>query len=127
MDDCEQIRMLFARYSVAADELDLDAFVACFADYAVFEFVNEGRKFSGTREIYEMLAGSSLQGLHVVTDLILDVQDDWAHASSRLMEWNRETGLLFRVGKYSDTLSKCDGEWRFTHRQITYTIGALHR
>lgn len=127
MDDDEAIRQLVARYSRAADDADPDAFSACFAPGAVLEFVNEGRRFTGHRQLRDLLAGSSRQGVHLVVDLVTSVEGDDATATSRLIELHRERGTLFRLGRYDDALRKVGGSWRFTSRRLTYDLGTLGR
>jgi uncharacterized protein (TIGR02246 family) len=125
--DEEEINALILLYISAADEVDLDAFADCFTPDGIFEFVNEGLTAKGRNELRALLSNSSRAGIHVCTDIRVEIHGDKANCSSRLSEYCRDTGVLNRSGTYSDELSRNDGKWRFSSRRLTYSLGKLER
>jgi hypothetical protein len=123
--DYDMIRELYARYSVAADNVDADAYGGCFTEDGEFLFVNEGIRNVGRDTMTSAIVKSSRRGYHVNVDLLVQIHGSAATATSRLFEFERETGVLFRMGNYNDVLRKENGRWYFASRRLVYEKGSV--
>lgn len=119
MDDYEAIRQLVARYNVAFDELDVEAWANCFTEDGFFERSNAGRSYSGRAELKELISGFPVKGRHVTTDFQIHVNGDEATMSCYLTYLDRANHhSVAMFGVYADELRRVDGEWKFSSRRL---------
>ncbi len=118
MDDEDQIRRTIAEYSHRWDEGLLDEFTDLFTEDArlvVMGTVNEGR--DAIRD-YMKLVGAAGRGLHVTTNVLVDVEGDSAGAvTGYLFVRQGPTGPgIVAAGRYHDQLVRDPDRWRFSVR-----------
>lgn len=116
---------LYARYSRAEDEGDVEAFLATFA--ADGSIASSRDTFRGRDLLRQFFTGSVYMGAgrrhftanHVIT---VDAGGALARANFMLIRTEGEPKLIV-TGTYTDTLKKVDGVWRFSHRRIEVDPG----
>ncbi len=124
LEDREQIRELYARYAMAIDTSDYDAWVDCFTEDGVFESTRFGRHAGaqGLRRftaIYrESLGGAQVR--HVITNETFQIEGDRGTGACYLVYYHCKDGRVQQtaVGHYRDRLRKAGGKWRFESRQV---------
>jgi len=116
-EDRLDIQDLVARYNHAIDGGDAEAWAATFAPDGTFE--SRGEVHAGTdalvafaRGFQERMAGAR----HWNNNLVIEGDGDEARTSCYLMLWRG--GEPVSEAKYVDTLSRIDGQWRFTSRKV---------
>jgi len=131
-----EIRTLLARIAQLADTGDLDEYLTCFTDDAVWAMPDNpavGMTANEKRGQAEILAGarerraSGLQGpgtnsRHVLTTQAIDVESDTrATARSYFLFFGSTstTPTLRTMGQYDDVLVRSDRGWQLAHRTIT--------
>ena len=125
IEDKLAIQELMAQYSFSLDFGDIEAFVNCFTEDAVYETpLKTFKGSSGLRQfVYENAAERREHPIrHVVTNLIVDVQADRATAKAyflflRVFPELPESIQFLTTGVYMDELKKTRGAWRFSHRK----------
>jgi hypothetical protein len=132
LTDREKIRETIARYSLAGDARDVDAFMALFADHAVLEFEGfaplDGFRFEGIDKIdptsrwqlqaqrAQSLGGSKFVRHNLTTQRIDLTGRNTANARTYFVVFT-DIGPD-HSGLYTDSLMKRDGCWLFVHRTI---------
>ncbi len=121
MDDEDQIRRTIAEYSHRWDDGLLDEFADLFTEDArllVLGTVNEGR---GAIRDYMKAVGEAGRGLHVTTNVLVDVEGDAASAvTGYLFVRQGQTGPgIIAAGRYHDQLVRDPDRWRFSVRAIS--------
>jgi ketosteroid isomerase-like protein len=124
LEDKDEIRELMRRYNQCIDFPDVEGWLACFTDDAVVEIGPRPplRGIAELRAYAEQRPGGSL---HLATSEIIDVQGDVATMSSYVAVVGTPGGEAPRVmvgGRYTDTLRRVDGAWKFAHRVLDMTI-----
>jgi uncharacterized protein (TIGR02246 family) len=124
VDDEDQIRRTIAEYSHRWDDGSLDEFADLFTEDAqllVMGTVNEGR--DGIRE-YMKRVGDAGRGLHVTTNVLVDVEGDSANAvTGYLFVRQGPTGPgITAAGRYHDQLVRGPDRWRFSIRAISMLV-----
>ena len=122
--DREQIRDLVARYNIAGDRRDLDAFVDTFCDEAVWEsavFRCVGQ--SAIRD-YLSVAWKLAPGVpaprfrrHHLTTMQIDLASPETAAGRIYYLMTTDLGLD-HCGFYVDRYRRDDGRWRIAHREV---------
>jgi uncharacterized protein (TIGR02246 family) len=124
LEDRFGINDLFVRYTCALDLGDADTVIDCFAEdgtlvspavgehtgrAAITEFARRFARFQAS--------GSQLR--HVISNLMMTVDGDRAHATCYLTVFLTKDGKsrLLAPGRYDCELRKVAGEWRF-HRRV---------
>ena len=120
----EQIRDVVARYNIAGDRRDLDAFVAAFCEDAIWEsavFRCIGR--SAIRE-YLSVAWQPSPGVpaprfrrHHLTTTQIDLTSD-ERAAGRIYYLVTTDLGLDHCGFYVDRYRRDDGRWLIAHREV---------
>jgi 3-phenylpropionate/cinnamic acid dioxygenase small subunit len=130
------IRTLLARIAQLADTGDLDEYLTCFTDDAVWAMpdnpavgmtANAKRGHAEIRQGAEERRASGLQGpgtdsRHVLTTIAVDLEgEDRATVRSYFMFFGTTSTApaLRTMGQYDDVLVKGMGGWQLAHRTIT--------
>ncbi|HVB66875.1 MAG TPA: nuclear transport factor 2 family protein [Acetobacteraceae bacterium] len=127
IEDRLAISDLFVRYTCAIDAGDVETLVACFTEDGALESpavgVYAGRE--AIRAFAQRFArfrqgGSQLR--HVISNLVVQVQGDRAHATCYLTVFLTRDGSsrLLAPGQYDCELRKTDGAWRFQKRIVRH-------
>ena len=126
------IRNLLSRLAFLADTApldDLDEYIDCFTDDAVWESPQEVRRgraevLSGARERRQAgVQGPGTNSRHVLgTTSVRAEGPEEASADSYFMAFgDTTTQPTVRVmGHYHDTFRRTGGRWRVAHRQVTF-------
>ncbi|MEZ0365898.1 nuclear transport factor 2 family protein [Mycobacterium sp. pUA109] len=117
--DREAIRELSARYNLAADTRDLQAYADCFVADGAFEMVGLTR-LQGHDALKAMISALDFPTLHVSNDALIDTDADGAVQTCALTIFAREPDsnnmVVLTTGRYSDRLVKTESGWRFVER-----------
>ena len=136
MDAESEIRTLLARIAQLADTGDLDEYLTCFADDAVWAMpdnpavgmsANEKRGHAEIRAGAEERRASGLQGpgtdsRHVLTTVAVSVESDTRATARSYFQFYGTTSTaptLRTMGQYDDVFVKGERGWRLAHRAIT--------
>jgi uncharacterized protein (TIGR02246 family) len=136
IEDRLAISDLFVRYTCALDAGEVDTLVDCFTDDGrlISPAVGEHAGRTAIRAFAERFAafrrnGSQLR--HVISNLMMQVDDDRGHATCYLTVFLTRNGQsrLLAPGQYDCELRKIAGAWRF-HKRIVrhdhdYTLDGL--
>lgn len=123
LEAIQEIRDLDARYCRALDDGDWDTLVSLFTDDG--QFVGLGRA-AGHTALRRFFAGQAAQGLsafwHHVSNLEVTLDSsERARASSLLWQPCVQDGIPhIAAGRYTDTLERIDGAWRYRARHVTF-------
>lgn len=125
IEDRLAISDLFTRYTCALDAGDVETLVDCFTVDATLVSPTVGRHagHAAIRAFAERFArfragGSQLR--HVISNLMMQVDGDRAHATCYLTVFLTRDGKsrLLAPGAYDCDLRKADGVWRFQNRVV---------
>jgi uncharacterized protein (TIGR02246 family) len=115
----EAIRDLIARYPMAFDDRDWDAWEALWTDDVVF--VVDGEPLEGLATVKEFMMTclpADYASKHLCGPSVIEVADDGLSATAKTdVVWiaaNYENQI---VARYVDTLVKRDGRWRISRRE----------
>jgi 3-phenylpropionate/cinnamic acid dioxygenase small subunit len=131
-----EIRTLLARIAQLADTGDLDEYLTCFTEVAVWQMpdnpavgmtANAKRGHAEIRQGAEERRASGLQGpgtatRHVLTTTAITVESEArATARSYFMFFGTTAGTptIRTMGQYDDVLVKGEHGWQLAHRIIT--------
>lgn len=120
------INNLFIRYATSLDRGDVDAVVDCFTEDGsiVSPVLGEFSGHAGVRDFADRTAllkrDESVQFRHVVSNLVAEVEGDFARATCYLLDFRTRDGKteLLSPGEYECLLRKADGRWRFERRVV---------
>ncbi len=122
--DREEIRELYARYSIALDQGDFAGWIDCFAEDAVFDSPRFGNYVgrNGLKrfiEVYkESLGGAKV--LHINSNLSFHVDGDHGTGICYYTYFHCKEGRasLAALGHYRDRLRRYDSGWKFERREV---------
>jgi 3-phenylpropionate/cinnamic acid dioxygenase small subunit len=131
-----EIRTVLARIAQLADTGDLDEYLTCFADDAVWAMpdnpavgmaANEKRGHAEIRAGAEERRASGLQGpgtdsRHVLTTVAVSVESESRATARSYFQFYGTTSTaptLRTMGQYDDVLVKGERGWQLAHRAIT--------
>jgi ketosteroid isomerase-like protein len=136
LEDRLGINDLFIRYTCALDAGEVDTIVDCFTEDGALlsPAVGAHQGHAAIRAFAERFArfranGSQLR--HVISNLIMRVDGDRAHATCYLLVFLTRDGQsrLLAPGYYDCELRRTDGLWRFQNRIVRhdhdYTLDGL--
>lgn len=126
LQDWFEINNLFIKYTRSLDACDPQGVAACFGEDAVLDSplmgLFEGRV--GIRAFAERTAQVSKerngQFRHVVSNLVVEVEGDHAHARCYFLDYFTSDGKteLLSPGEYTCNLTRRDGVWLFDDRLV---------
>src|SRR5271169_728898 len=115
--DYFEIQQLYARYNIAIDNGDAEAWAATFTPDGVFNTFSGHDALVGFVKMWrEKLGGATRK--HWNTNLQIDGDSKVAAASVYLMlvDFGTKPATILTTGMYSDSLIKTKDGWRFTKR-----------
>lgn len=119
------INDLFVRYVTALDAGDVETIVGCFAEDGSLESpvlgVRRGRDaIRDFAERFARLRENGTQLRHVLSNLVVQIDGDRAHATCYLVTIMTRDGqsTLRPPGRYLCDLVRVDGAWVFQHRLV---------
>lgn len=119
MDDIEAIKQLSSRYNLAFDYGDVDAYLACWTSDGFFERSNAGRSYQGHDELRELLTTFPVDGRHITTNFLIEVNGDTARQSAYLIYLDKAENFAVNMfGVYSDELVRADDGWKYASRRL---------
>ena len=121
------INDLFVRYTCALDAGDADTVIDCFTEDgtlvspAVGEHTGRAAITAFARRFAKFQQGGS-QLRHVISNLMMTVDGDYAHATCYLTVLLTKDGnsRMLAPGQYDCELRKVDGQWRFQRRVVLH-------
>jgi uncharacterized protein (TIGR02246 family) len=136
IEDRLAIGDLFTRYTCALDAGDVDTLVDCFTENGALVSpavgAHAGRPaIRAFAERFARFRASGSQLRHVISNLMMQVNGDHAHATCYLTVFLTRDGKsrLLAPGYYDCELRKTDGVWRFQNRIVRhdhdYTLEGL--
>ncbi|MSO79038.1 MAG: nuclear transport factor 2 family protein [Acidimicrobiia bacterium] len=118
-EDHVAITQLLARYCLALDHDDIDAWVALFTEDATFEAF--GQVFEGSLGLRRMMSGAP-SGLHLGGPPVIEMLDaDRATTEQNLLLIDRADGATRSV-LYTDDLHRTDDGWRIARRRCQFIV-----
>lgn len=118
-EDFVAIAELLARYCIALDFDDVDAFIALFTPDATYEVY--GRSYLGHEGLREMLKGAP-GGLHLGGPPVIEMIDaDRARTTQNLLFVDRTSGAS-RSAVYTDELRRTESGWRIAKRRCRFIV-----
>ncbi|MDQ1433041.1 MAG: hypothetical protein QOF40_3643, partial [Actinomycetota bacterium] len=117
-DDQAEIIDLLARYCLALDRHDLDAWVSLFTDDA--EYRAFGRTFDGHAGLRGMMEGAP-RGLHLGGLPLIAVEGDTASVIQNALFVDAATHES-RLAMYTDELVRAAHGWRFRSRRCQFIV-----
>ena len=119
MDEIEAIKALSARYNLAFDYGDVDAYLECWTNDGFFERSNAGRSYRGHEELRELITTFPVDGRHITTNFLIEVDGATAHQSAYLTYLDKDNGFAVAIfGVYDDDLVHEDGVWKYSSRKL---------
>lgn len=123
VDDVEQIKQLVARYNLAFDYGDVEGYLATWTEDGLFHRSNALRSYQGHDALRELITTFPVQGRHVSTNFVVDVDGDRATASSYLLYLSADGYQPVMFGVYADELVRHPDGWRFSVRKLQVDAG----
>lgn len=118
-EDHVAITQLLARYCIALDHDDIDAWVALFTPDATFEVF--GRSFDGEVGLRTMMSGAP-RGLHLGGSAVIEMLDaNRAVTQQNLLLIDRVDGAARGV-VYIDDLRRTGDGWRIANRRCQFIV-----
>ena len=118
MSDTEAIRGVIARYNLYGDSGRLDELLELFVPDATL--LTDAGSYAGGAEIrgmFESAVGPAPERIrHFTATHVIDVDGD--RATARCYFQVLTSNGLDHWGRYRDELSRTDGQWRFTRREV---------
>lgn len=122
--DREQIRELYARYSLALDNGDFGEWIDCFTADAVFDSPRFGHYagHDGFKQFIvtyrESLGGAKV--VHLNSNVSFHIEGDQASGICNYVFFHVKDGraALAALGHYRDRLRRDGDIWRFTSREV---------
>ncbi|GAB92357.1 nuclear transport factor 2 family protein [Gordonia rhizosphera] len=120
---------LCARYCHSVDAGDTDAWVDCFTDDGILEFVADGVAHRGHDELRAFVTRfSRRRGVthHFTTDLEIraETENRWRARSSLLLVAAGDPSTLVMSGRYHDDVVRTENGWRFRSRRLVADQGS---
>jgi hypothetical protein len=115
--DIEEIRQLTAKYNLAFDSRDAEAYIQCWVEDGFVERRNSKPSCRGHAELAALARDFPVNGRHMTTDLIIEPHGDHAVMRSYMLYLDMGPPCEINMfGIYFDKLIRTAGGWRFTER-----------
>lgn len=122
------IAELLARYNLAVDAFEAEAWAALFTrDGALV--ANGHERARGREALTRYVAARREAGTprirHVLTNVVVDPAGDGARVRAYVLAYRIDdwTGTPYLIGQYDDEVAVEDGAWRFRTRNMTVVAG----
>jgi 3-phenylpropionate/cinnamic acid dioxygenase small subunit len=122
--DREEIRELYARYSITLDHGDFDGWLECFSADAIFDSPRFGH-YEGREGLKHFVAQykDSLGGakpMHINSNLSFEVESDHATGICYFTYYHCKDGraIMAALGHYRDRLRRHEDGWRIERREV---------
>ncbi|MGE0821524.1 MAG: nuclear transport factor 2 family protein [Candidatus Binatia bacterium] len=114
------IQELFARYAHAVDNLEPEAWVACFTADGVFQVGNRAMRGQAALRGYADVHVQTIRCRHMMGNFLYDVQGDEATGQCSMLATLATAGgyKIFAQGRYVDRLVKQNGQWKIAYRRV---------
>ena len=114
------IQELFARYAHAIDDLEPEAWVACFHPDGVFQVGRRAMQGQAALRGYADVHVREIRCRHMMANFLYRVEGEQATGQCSMLASLATPGgyKIFAQGRYLDRLVKYDGEWRIAHRRV---------
>lgn len=121
MSDAADVRDVISSYAHAVDDRDVDRIVACFTAQAHVEFDGGSQVVEGRETLRSFFGGALSQGTstHVMSDVLVEVDGDRAHAETQAVAFHAHAGheaVTIRGLRYSDDVVRTADGWRIARR-----------
>jgi 3-phenylpropionate/cinnamic acid dioxygenase small subunit len=118
----DQIRRTFAEFCQYLDDRRFEDWANLFTEDAVFNRLTTRAAILSMIQGAELASEPDLSRKHVITNSIIDVDGDEAHAKSDLVMYDRhgDGPWTIRMGKYDDRLVRQGDRWLLANRQLTF-------
>jgi hypothetical protein len=120
IEDREAIRELLYRYCQYADTADTDGWLSLYVDNGSLDMGMGNPPFAGKEALRGFASGRRPgTSLHLSANQVISVEGDEATAESYVFVIGPSDNPMIRLaGRYSDTLKRVDGTWRFVTRRL---------
>jgi ketosteroid isomerase-like protein len=119
MDDIEAIKQLSSRYNLAFDYGDVEAYLGCWTEDGFFERSNAGRSYQGHDQLRELITTFPVDGRHLTTNFIIEVDGDSARQSAYLAYLDKADGFAVNMfGVYADEIARDEDGWKYASRRL---------
>ena len=122
----EQIRDVIAKYAIAGDQLDIEAFVHTFAEHGVLEMPRECpcgraaiRAWVTTTQPFGDETRRPTSVRHHITSSLIDFNPPDAPSARAYFVVLTDVGLD-HSGYYVDRFGREDDQWLFAHRRVEF-------
>ena len=114
------IQELFARYAHAIDDLNPEAWVACFTPDGIFQVGTRAMRGQAALRGYADVHVQEIRCRHMMANFLYEVSGDAATGQCSMLATLATAGgyKIFAQGRYVDRLVKQDGQWRIAHRLV---------
>jgi pimeloyl-ACP methyl ester carboxylesterase len=123
VDDIEAVKQLVARYNLAFDYGDVEGYLATWTEDGLFHRSTALRSYQGHDALRELITTFPVQGRHLSTNFVIDVDGDRATASSYLLYLSADGYQPVMFGVYADELVRGADGWRFSVRRLQVDAG----
>ena len=115
--DLEEIRQLVAKYNFAFDSRDEAAYIACWTEDGFVERRNSKPSCRGHGQLAALARDFPVNGRHITTDLIIDVNGDEAEMKNYMLYLDMGPPCdVSMFGVYFDKLVRTSEGWKFRER-----------
>ncbi|MEA3012555.1 MAG: hypothetical protein QOD42_1100 [Sphingomonadales bacterium] len=115
--DLEDIRQLVARYNFAFDERDDEAYIECWVEDGFVERRNSKPSCRGHAQLAALARDFPVNGRHVSTDLVIDLDGDEASMRHYLLYLDMGPPCeVSMFGVWNDKVVRTPTGWKFKER-----------
>lgn len=115
--DLEDIRQLVARYNFAFDERDVAAYLDCWVEDGFVERRNSKPSCRGHAQLAALVRDFPVDGRHVSTDLVIDLNGDEAIMRHYLLYLDMGPPCeVSMFGVWNDKVVRTPGGWKYKER-----------
>jgi hypothetical protein len=117
LEDLEAIRDLVARYNFAFDDRDVDAYLECWVEDGFVERRNSKPSCRGHAQLAVLARDFPVNGRHVSTDLVIDLDGDTATMKHYLLYLDMGPPCeVSMFGVWHDVAVRTSAGWKYKER-----------